>query len=82
MALEFSEIEALLSVARALCVKIQAGTAIADTGTDLPAIADFPGMHAAANTTAKIAALLNRHEQEKENAQLRRGRVVGALPES
>jgi len=82
MALQYNEMEALFSVARAFCVKLQAGTAIADSGTDIPVVADFPGMHSVANTTAKIAALLNRHEAEKESSESRRKRIVGALPES
>lgn len=66
MALSVRENEALYSVCRALVVKLQAGTAIADTGTDIPVIADFPGCHAIANTTAQIAALLNRAERDKQ----------------
>lgn len=80
MALEAREIEALISVARAFCVKIQAGTAIADTGTDIPVLADFPGRHALCSTTAQIAALINRHEREKEGRDI--GRGPGNLAES
>lgn len=68
MSLNNREVDAIVQVAASFISKLQAATAIADTGGDVPVLADFPGAgHGAYTTTATISALINRYFAEQHS---------------
>lgn len=76
MSVNVREIDQCMLALRGFCRKLQDATAIADTGGDVPVIADFPGATASGlATTAIITTLVNRYFAERQESDGRRSNV-------
>lgn len=79
MSLNSNEITQLVHLAAGFVRKIQANTAIADTSTHKPVLADFPHK-ANVITTAAMAKLINRYFNELDGNEAKK--ATDNLPET